>query len=299
MAHDDILDQIAVPLLRRAPFRHVIHRTFPRPFFASFHRLKASRLALDASTYVLSFDLDHRADVAAIPDVLRTLRRYEMHASFACVGRWVELFPREHAQIVADGHEIVNHSYSHPDHPELSPHRSFRSLSPAERRGEIEQCHATCARILRYEPVGFRTPHFGRAFTDDTYEMLRDLGYQYSSSTVDVYQSGCGIPSRHGDVMEIPLGCSSRFPFYTFDSWSARRAPHSLFGSDGAFLKEFERTIIAFAKHRSFLSHYFDPADVVGAVLDGFCAAICDSGIVTMTYRTFLDQYRSRLWTRP
>lgn len=299
MACTSAVARTAVSVLRRAPFRHLVHRSFPRSFFTLFHRLKASHLALDAPTYVLSFDLDHRVDLEAVPRVLATLRRYAILASFACIGRWIEEYPDVHRAIVADGHEIVNHSYTHPDHPELHPIRSFRDLSSVERRGEIERCHAVCTRVLRYEPVGFRIPHFGRAFTSDTYEVLHGLGYRYSSSTVDVYQPEYGVPSRRGGVMEIPLGCSSRFPFYTFDSWNARRAPHPLFANDSVFLEEFGRTMTAFAAHRSFLSHYFDPADVVGDVLDGFCSAIRSSGVVTTTYRTFLEQYRSRLWINP
>lgn len=297
MGHHGIIARTAVSVLRRAPFRHLVHRSFPRSFFTLLHRLKASHLALDAPTYVLSFDLDHRVDLEAVPRVLATLRRYAILASFACIGRWIEEHPDVHRAIVADGHEIVNHSYTHPDHPELSPRRSFRDLSPVERREEIERCHVVCARVLGYEPIGFRTPHFGRAFTSDTYEVLHGLGYRYSSSSVDVHQPGYGAPSRHGGVIEIPLGCSSRFPFYAFDSWSARRASRPLFANDGAFLKEFGQTMTAFVAHRSFLSHYFDPADVVGSVLDGFCAAIRSSGVVTTTYRAFLDHGRGHLWT--
>lgn len=297
MGHYGIIARTTVSVLRRAPFRHLIHRSFPRSFFTLFHRLKARHLAIDASTYILSFDLDHRADLEAVPRVLATLRRHAMSVSFACIGRWIEEYPDIHRAIVADGHEIVNHSYSHPDHPDLHPHRSFRDCSFAERRVEIERCHAVCARALRYEPVGFRTPHFGRAFTGDTYEILQRLGYRYSSSTIDVYEPGHGAPSCRGGVVEIPLGCSSRYPFILLDSYGARRAPRPLFSSDVAFLNAFDRTLTAFAEHRSFLSHYFDPADVVGATLEGMCAAIRRSGVTTMTYRAFLERYQDRLWT--
>lgn len=298
MTCTNAIARTVVSVLHRAPFRHLVQRSFPRSFFTLFHQLKASHLALDAPTYVLSFDLDHRVDIEAVPRVLATLRRYAIPASFACIGRWIEEYPDVHRAIVADGHEIVNHSYTHPDHPELSPKRSFRDCSPVERHEEIERCHAVCMRVLRDEPVGFRIPHFGRAFTGDTYEILQRLGYRYSSSTIDAYEPRYGVPSRRGGVVEIPLGCSSRYPFLLFDSYGARRSPRPLFSSDAAFLEVFDRTLAAFAEHRSFLSHYFDPADVVGATLEGFCVAIRRSGVVTTTYRAFLEQYRNRLWTK-
>lgn len=258
----------------------------PRVWFCAFHRRKAS-LWVGPATYTLSFDCDYPEDIAALPAVLATLRKYGIAASFACIGRWIEVYPDAHRTILADGHEVMNHAHTHPDHPTLAPGRSFVALTREERRAEIAACHDACVRVLGYAPVGFRTPHFGRAHTSDVPVILGEFGYAYSSSTVDVAVERYGVPQRDASgVWEIPLGTSARFPYALFDSWSAFRAPRRRFRDDAAFLDAFRASLAVVAETRSFLAHYFDPQDVVrNGRLDRMCAAIVASGVETVTCR--------------
>jgi probable sporulation protein (polysaccharide deacetylase family) len=50
-----------------------------------------------------------------IPDMLDTLKRHNVKATFFLEGRWVKNNPDMAKMIVDAGHEIGNHSYSHPD----------------------------------------------------------------------------------------------------------------------------------------------------------------------------------------
>jgi peptidoglycan/xylan/chitin deacetylase (PgdA/CDA1 family) len=52
--------------------------------------------------------------------VIQILHERGIHATFFLSGRWVEKYPDLAQQIVADGHEIANHSYTHPDLTHLS-----------------------------------------------------------------------------------------------------------------------------------------------------------------------------------
>ena len=45
--------------------------------------------------------------MAALPQILDMLARYQIPASFACVGKWIEGFPEIHQRLVANGHEIT------------------------------------------------------------------------------------------------------------------------------------------------------------------------------------------------
>lgn len=45
--------------------------------------------------------------------ILETLKKYDAKATFFCLGKNVELYPQQFKTIVADGHAVANHSYSH------------------------------------------------------------------------------------------------------------------------------------------------------------------------------------------
>ncbi|RIW36466.1 hypothetical protein D3H55_05975 [Bacillus salacetis] len=58
-----------------------------------------------------------------IPDMLATLKKHQVYATFFLEGRWVKENP-ELAKMIADsGHEIGNHSYSHPKMETLTGER--------------------------------------------------------------------------------------------------------------------------------------------------------------------------------
>ena len=67
----------------------------------------------------LTFDAGTEGGGAA-PQVLEILRERGLHVTFFLAGQWVDHNPELAQQIVADGHEIANHSYDHPDLTHLS-----------------------------------------------------------------------------------------------------------------------------------------------------------------------------------
>jgi len=50
-----------------------------------------------------------------LPDILATLKKQNVKASFFLEGRWVQKNPELAKMIVEAGHEVGNHSYTHPD----------------------------------------------------------------------------------------------------------------------------------------------------------------------------------------
>lgn len=61
----------------------------------------------------LSFDDGPNPNVS--PWVLETLKKYEAKATFFCIGKKAENHPELLDQIIAEGHRLGNHSYSHPN----------------------------------------------------------------------------------------------------------------------------------------------------------------------------------------
>ncbi len=54
------------------------------------------------------------------PSILAELKRYGVRATFFVVGKMVQLYPDLTRQMVAEGHEMANHSYTHPNMTKLA-----------------------------------------------------------------------------------------------------------------------------------------------------------------------------------
>ena len=68
----------------------------------------------DEKSVILSFD-DGPAPVSALESILQTLQENEIKAEFYVLGNEVEQYPEAARMIVRQGHDIQNHSWSHPD----------------------------------------------------------------------------------------------------------------------------------------------------------------------------------------
>jgi len=209
----------------------------------------------------LSFDIDLPEDVEALPWLLDTLAPYPFRASFACIGRWVEQAPDVHRRIVREGHEVVNHTYSHPWSEVFNP-RPFLSLAPAEREEEVRRGHEAIVRTLGYEPVGFRAPHLDMA--PGVYPVLSEMGYRYSSSAL-ARRVGA-LPFRAADgVWELPLAQCPLHPSSVFDTYHAFRSGSWLFRVRGEdedrFFGSFVRLVDLGVEWGAHINVYFDPMD--------------------------------------
>ncbi len=242
--------------------RELIHRVTPEDYFLKF-MLKQNN-PMEEAAYGLTFDFDYEEDIEAFPELLDFLKKYDIRAGLAVIGKFVEKYPDIHKRAVDEGHEIINHSYTHPDNPHWAPNKFFNKLTYAEQKEEIEKAHEVYSKILGVESIGFRTPHYGNLHTESVYPILAEMGYKYSSSTAACGYKGFGAPSAHSHgIIEIPTGCSLHFPLAIFDSWNMLRKNKPFLGDDELFVKEFLETIEIISQHGLFLTHYFDPYDVV------------------------------------
>lgn len=65
-----------------------------------------------ARNVALTFDIE--IDAQTLYDILAILRERGLHGTFFLTGRWVMAFPDAARAIVAEGHEVGNHSLTHP-----------------------------------------------------------------------------------------------------------------------------------------------------------------------------------------
>lgn len=244
-------------------FPTLLHKQFFLP-----NRNKQVNWKRKQACLTISFDCDYPRDAEALPQVIQTFSVYSFKASFACVGHWIEKYPTEHKMIVDNNHEVINHTYSHPDNEILNPGRKFRQISKIEKIKEITACHDICQNILGIAPIGCRIPHFKNLFTPDIYSILRELGYKYSSSTwlTNTYSNGMPFSAEHG-IIEFPVTTCPKHPFTVFDTWHSLNSPKMLYKIGHRTTKEY----IALAKYliklaietHSYINIYIDPFDVI------------------------------------
>lgn len=225
-------------------------------------------------TVVLSFDCDFPVDVERLPALAEALRARGVRGSFAVVGQWVERWPDEHRALVANGHEIINHSHTHPNlrnaayefaaSPEFTE-RVFSRMSLDEQREEIRRCHEAVAERLGVEMRGCRLPHFGNLDPQRAYGLLQDLGYRFSSSILASLSPTLGSPYAPAEgITEIPVAGCPAHPFVAFDTWHCLVKDGGRHGGPGEFGGLLAQAVDSCERHGSLLNLYFDPKDVGG-----------------------------------
>jgi peptidoglycan/xylan/chitin deacetylase (PgdA/CDA1 family) len=110
-----------------------------------------------------------------LPRLAELFARHEVRATWFVVGRDLEEDPegkRRLAELAAAGHELANHSYSHPYDLVRLPHPEIVA--------QIDRAHAVVADTCGRAPVGFRAP--GYEVSRQVIDLLCERGYHYDSS---------------------------------------------------------------------------------------------------------------------
>lgn len=106
--------------------------------------------------------------------VLELLERYEVPATFFVPGQVIEERGHVAEAILAGGHEIAHHSWSH---------RWILSLTPDEEREEMERGIEIIRKVSGRKPAGYRSP--AAEFSPITLSLLHEYGFGYSSNYFD------------------------------------------------------------------------------------------------------------------
>jgi len=233
----------------------------------------------------LSFDNDYQADTDATPDLLDLVGEFDARMTIFAIGRLVEASPEPYREAVRRGHELGNHTWSHPDNPVLNPDREFWHLDLDEMRDEIGRCQHAVEAATGVRPTSFRSPHFKDAFR--MMEALADFPEITCVSTA--LASKCPVPTPYapaneavaadlslhfparepaaGTPLMVPLTPCPGMRWSPFCSYSAIRRPSDPSRGAGMLdVAEWERrwsVMLARAARRRFASVYFDAIDVM------------------------------------
>jgi peptidoglycan-N-acetylglucosamine deacetylase len=253
---NNVITKIAAKLFE------IVFTKFAKHKYANLLFDKTKQTVFEEKTPItLSFDCDLESDIDALPKLLGILEKNSVRASFACIGELIERFPEEHKLIIEKGHEIVNHTQTHPNHKIFNPDNKFNKISSLQRTKEIENCHKTCEQILNYSPIGFRAPHF--LFKNDVYRILKKLNYKYSSSVFMSRASKLGKPYKKDSIVEFPMTACYKFPLTCMSTARIFRGDIEKYSNEKEYFELIKKAIDVGAERKLYLNFYFDPVDVV------------------------------------
>ncbi len=106
--------------------------------------------------------------------IIDILAKYEVKATFFVVGEWVDKYPESVKALHDAGHEIMNHSDTHP---------YMTKLSPEDMLKQVNACSDKIEKVTGVRPHLFRPPYGD--YNDQVVDTLLENGYYSIQWSVD------------------------------------------------------------------------------------------------------------------
>ncbi len=111
--------------------------------------------------------------------ILDTLKKYDIKATFFLCGVWVHAYPEQVKSIYNQGHEIGNHSLTHPH---------MNTLSAKDVQAEIAKLDDEIEAITGSRCTLFRAPY--GEYNDTVIKAVREIGYEPIQWNIDTMGRG-------------------------------------------------------------------------------------------------------------
>lgn len=135
------------------------------------------------SEKVVALTFDDGPDPRYTPQMLDLLAAHNAKATFFVVGDEVVKHPDLAQRIVAEGHELANHTTSHP---------FFNALTEEQAKAEIANAQQAIEGVTGVTPKYFRAPR-GQV-SSPTYNAIKSSGLKHASWTVCLERSAIRSP---------------------------------------------------------------------------------------------------------
>ena len=129
---------------------------------------------VDTNEKKIAITLDGMWGCKYTAKILEILREHDVEITFFFGGNWLEEYPHLVQEIAANGHEVGNHSYTHPHMAKLSKEEIMQELN---RTGELIK------ELTGENPTLFRAP-FGE-YNNRLIKTSREQGYQTVQWSID------------------------------------------------------------------------------------------------------------------
>jgi len=170
----------------------------------------------NAARRMVALTFDAGADTGYAARILDILRANGIRASFGITGRWAEQNPDLVRRMVAEGHHLINHTYSHDSFTGRSTGRP--PMTQAQRWQELDRTEEIVQRLTGASTKPYFRPPYGdydASVNADVYAR----GYTYNVMwTVDSW-GWRGIPAQ--EIVQRCLSLAEPGAIYIFHVGSA------------------------------------------------------------------------------
>ena len=136
--------------------------------------------------------------------LLELFDNYGAKSTFFTLGWVAEKCPNLIKAIVDQGHELASHGLSH---------KRATEMTREDFVNDVQQSKKILEDVSGTQIIGYRAPSFSIDESNTwAYEVIKELGFQYSSSTYPITHDLYGVPSwprfpyqREEGILEIPI----------------------------------------------------------------------------------------------
>jgi len=150
---------------------------------------------MPADEKVLYLTFDAGFENGNTEKILDALKKHKVKATFFLVGNYLETQPDLVRRMVAEGHTVGNHTYSHPDMSAIGDKASFQA--------ELEKNEALYEQVTGEKMPKLYRPPQGK-FCESNLKMAQELGYHtvfWSLAYVDWYENDQPTPQQAYDKL--------------------------------------------------------------------------------------------------
>lgn len=165
----------------------------------------------------VALTFDTGADRGYAEAILDLLRDQGIPATFGMTGRWAEANPDLIQRMVAEGHQLINHTWSHPSLTGVSS--GLPPMTYAQLADELARTEHVVRDLTGYELRPYFRPPYGD-YDATTLGWLAELGYPFSIMwtcdsqgwrgwTVDQVLAQCAQVTREDEVILMHVGADA------------------------------------------------------------------------------------------
>jgi peptidoglycan/xylan/chitin deacetylase (PgdA/CDA1 family) len=167
----------------------------------------------------IALTFDAGADRGYAEEILDTLSNDGVIASFGITGHWASENPDLVKRMVADGHMLFNHTYSHRSFTGYSTSEGEAVLTRDERQKELRDTEKIVRDLTGYELAPYFRPPYGD-YDDSVLADVAEAGYWvtlmyncdtlgWNGASVDDIVARCGDNASPGDIILLHVGAAS------------------------------------------------------------------------------------------
>ncbi len=165
---------------------------------------------ISTSSKVIAITFDDGPNPIYTQQVLEIFENIGGKATFYMIGEQMEKYTDVVRKVAEHGHEVGNHTYTHPYLSQLSPEACMQEVNKNEVLAES---------LIGHKPKTFRPPYLD--YNDDTFSILKKNGYpmigaknmdarDWEQPGVDFIVEKSRQHSKEGSILLFHDGCGDR-----------------------------------------------------------------------------------------